>query len=207
MTAPVTRWWWIRHAPVIGFEGVAYGDGDVPCDISDGTRFSRLSAALPKGAVWVASPLSRARQTALALGGTPTLEPHLAEQHFGAWQGRRWEELQDGTGGVCETFWADPGNSAPPGGESFAQVIARTARVIDRLTEEHSGRDIVAVAHGGTIRAAVALALGLEATRALAVAIGNLTITRLDHMGGPILSGRGGIWRVNLVNGDLCGPS
>ena len=38
---------------------------------------------------------------------------------------------------------------------------------IERLNEEHRGRDIVAVTHGGTIRAALALALGIPLQAAL----------------------------------------
>ena len=36
-------------------------------------------------------------------------------------------------------------------------------RLIERLNEKHRGRDIVAVTHGGTIRAALGLALGIPA--------------------------------------------
>lgn len=203
----VTRWWWIRHAPVVGLDGIAYGNGEVPCDTSDRAWFEALSAVLPENAVWIASPLGRAIETARALGGEPALEPDLEEQHFGQWQGRRWDELHGGEGDLHAAFWSDPGNNAPPGGESFAAVIARTARVVDRLTALHAGRDLVAVAHGGTIRAAVAHALGLEATRALSVAIQNLSLTRLDHMGGPTLNGQGNVWRIVQVNGTLCGRS
>jgi len=61
----------------------------------------------------------------------------------------------------------------------------------------HAGRDIIAVAHGGTIRAALALALGLEPEAALAFTIENCPITRIDHVNGP---GVGNDWRVVTVN-------
>ena len=34
-TPVVTRWWWIRHAPVVGTHGKVYGQMDVDCDVSD----------------------------------------------------------------------------------------------------------------------------------------------------------------------------
>ncbi len=61
---------------------------------------------------------------------------------------------------------------------------------IEELTAEHRGRDIVAVAHGGTIRAAIALALNLGPQGGLAFAIENCSLTRLDHYAGP--TGRDG---------------
>jgi len=61
----------------------------------------------------------------------------------------------------------------------------------------HAGRDIVAVAHGGSIRAAVAHALGLAPEAALALSVDTLSLTRLDHIAGP---GAGQDWRVAQLN-------
>ena len=72
--------------------------------------------------------------------------------------------------------------------------------VIARLTEAHAGRDIVAVAHGGSIRAALALALDLDPDLALGFATENLSTTRIDHVDGP---GLGGTWRVGFVNARI----
>ena len=78
-----------------------------------------------------------------------------------------------------------------------APAIARVAPAIDRLTAEHAGADIVAVAHGGTIRAALAVALGLDPESALSFATETLSLTRLDH----IADDRDGAsWRVSTVN-------
>jgi len=68
-----------------------------------------------------------------------------------------------------------------------------------RLTAAYRGRDIVAVAHGGSIRAALAVALGIEAERALAFSIDNCSLTRLDHIAGPGADDEGQ-WRINAVN-------
>ena len=90
-----------------------------------------------------------------------------------------------------------PAHEAPPGGESFIDVIGRVSAAIHRLVEAHPGQDIIAVAHGGTIRAALALALGLDPEAALAFTIENCSITRIDHIDGP---GMGHGWRVVTVN-------
>jgi len=83
------------------------------------------------------------------------IDADLAEQHFGDWQGLTYVEIAE-KHGDNHLFWLAPPEQRPPGGESFVDLRDRTVKSIDRLTEEHRGRDIVATAHGGTIRAALA---------------------------------------------------
>jgi broad specificity phosphatase PhoE len=121
----------------------------------------------------------------------------LAEQHFGEWQGLTYDELQLSRAGDFHRFWHAPAHEAPPGGESFTAVIERVSSAIHRLVEAHPGCDIIAVAHGGTIRAALALALGLDPEASLAFTIENCSITCIDRIDGP---GMGHGWRVVTVN-------
>ncbi len=199
----VTRWWWIRHAPVVGHHGRLYGNNDVSVDVSDRPRFEALGRILPQDAVWLASSLRRTHETAEAIqaAGHPVpgwdVEADLREQSFGDWQGRTWKEVEDALGEDAHKHWVAAAAFAPPGGESFVSVIGRVETVIAHRTARHAGTDIVAVAHGGTIRAALALALGLHPERALAFAIDNLSVTRIEHMEDPR---QGEAWRVVSVN-------
>ena len=201
-----TRWWWVRHAPVVTSGGKIYGQKDVPCDTSDTASFEGLAAMLPAGAVWVTSHLCRAIDTAAAIvtagaASQPVLrEPDFAEQSFGHWQDHSWDDLQQENSVQYQAFWESPGRNAPPGGESFADLIARTDKAIKRLNTAHQGRDIVAVTHGGTIRAALAIALDVEPINALSLKIDNLSLTRLDHFGGGQFKGQGSNWRIDGVN-------
>ncbi len=206
----LTRWWWVRHAPGVGVNGVIYGANDVDCDVSDKAQFRVLAEALPVGAVWVTSHLSRAKKTARALAETgaeagldfpePTIEEDLGEQNFGDWQGLSWDQMRETDAETYDAFWADPARSRPPGGESFADLIVRTGAVIERLTAEHAGRDIVAIAHGGTIRAALAVALELAPEQGMAISFDTLSVSILEHVKGGLLRGAGGVWRVVGVN-------
>jgi broad specificity phosphatase PhoE len=213
MAEPVvtTRWWWIRHAPVHNPERRLYGQNDLPAICEGNVCFPPLAAALPRNAVWLTSQLQRTRQTAEAV--IPHLvghdapeflvEPDIAEQHFGQWQGMTFLELQAHLGDNFADFWRNPAKERPPGGESFADVIARVGRVIERMNRSHAGRDIVAFAHGGSIRAALAHTLGLAPDAALSFQIDNLTLTRLDHVlthDGSPAPGAMRPWRINLVN-------
>ena len=51
-TGQVTRWWWVRHAPVPNPEGRCYGQFDKDCDVSNDALFKHQAQMLPKGAVW-----------------------------------------------------------------------------------------------------------------------------------------------------------
>ena len=204
MTRTVTRWWFVRHAPVVGHEGRIYGSNDVPADVSDSATFCRLAGSLPDDGLLVSSHLSRAQHTAEALigGGLRCdgriIEQDLGEQNFGHWQGRTWEDISAQEEAVgAHKFWTAPASHAPPGGESFHDVVERVGGVIRRLTNDHSGRDIIAVIHGGSIRAALAHALALDPEIALGFATEYLSTTRLDHVSGE---GAGGNWRVAFVN-------
>ena len=212
MSEIATRFWWVRHAPV-GHGGRIYGQADLSCDCSQDAVFAGLAGQLPGGAVWVTSTLRRTHETAAAIirAGVagPELIPgpeamaiaDLAEQHFGAWQGLTYDELRQSRNGDFHRFWHAPAHQAPPGGESFVALIDRVARTIHQLAAAHAGRDIIAVAHGGTIRAALAVALSLDPEAALAFSIDNCSLTRIDRIDGP---GMGHGWRVVTVNRPGC---
>ena len=208
MSEVATRLWWIRHAPV-DHGGRIYGQLDLSCDCSETAIFTGLAEQLPRDAVWVTSNLRRTHETAMAIirAGLPGPEripgpealaiDDLAEQHFGEWQGLAHDELHRLRAGDFHRFWHAPAHEVVPGGESFLTVIERVSRAVSRLVETYARCDIIAVAHGGTIRAALALALGLEPEAALAFTIENCSITRIDRIDGP---GMGHGWRVVRVN-------
>lgn len=202
----VTRWWWIRHAPVTDQMGKLYGALDVDCDCGERPAFERLAKALPTSALWVTSHLKRTHQTAAAIqdaghdGPTPVFLEALGEQSFGHWQGHRWNEIAEKFAEESRAFWQDPTRTAPMGGESFSDLITRCGKAIDALNQQQQGRDIIAVTHGGTIRAAIAHALRLNPEDAMAIVIDNLSLTRIDHLSIPALSGKGSSWSVLGIN-------
>jgi alpha-ribazole phosphatase len=206
--ATTTRFWWVRHAPV-AHDGRIYGQQDMPCDCSDDAAFAGLARQLPRDAVWLTSNLRRTHETARAIvrAGLPGPDPipgpgalalaDFAEQSFGDWQGLTYEELRHSRGGAFHRFWHAPANERAPGGESFVDVMARVSAATYQVLDANRGRDIIAVAHGGTIRAALGLALGLSPEECLAFTMDNCAITRIDHVDGP---GMGHPWRVVTVN-------
>mgnify|MGYP001806500294 FL=1 len=197
-TPSITRWWLVRHGPVPCPHGRIHGQLDVACDVSDDDDFRQLARRVPAYALLVESGLMRCRQTSGALEAAglvlppPLIEPDLMEQNFGRWQGRSWADLEAAKEPELADFWRDPAHSAPPGGESFAEMCLRVKAALDHFNLSHGGRDILAVVHAGTIRAALAIALGLDPAQALRFSIQPLSLTRLD----VTVEG----WRVECVN-------
>lgn len=199
----VTRWWWVRHAPLTLPPGAMVGRMDAEADLSDVAMIEGARCRLPPGAVWLTTPLSRSRLSAQALApDQPILcVPDLTEQDFGRWQGRTHAEVWETERETAARFWDDPAGTPPPGGESFAALCGRVAAAVARETAAHAGRDIVMIGHAGPIRAAMALALGLPPAGALSVMADHWRLFRLDHLA---IDGQPGQWRLAGANIPPC---
>jgi broad specificity phosphatase PhoE len=198
-----TRFWLIRHALVAeNARLIVYGTMDVElCPHTLETQapmYAALARRLPRPAAWLASPLSRTQRTAAAIfrAGYPaqtlTIVPGLIELAFGDWQGQPHADVAARLTLPPHGFWPLAGAERPPGGESMADGIVRLGETMERLAETYPDQDVVAVSHGGAIRAAVAHAVGISADNALHFSIENISLTRLDR------TPRG--WRVACVN-------
>ena len=200
---PTARLFLIRHALVEpSARATLYGDADVAlCALAlaaDAACYRWLARRLPAPALWVTTPLQRTRHTAAAIfaagypEAAPEVEPALAEQHLGAWQGITHEALTERLSHPPHPFWPHGADERPPGGESISDVIARVGPVLERLADRVPGGDAVVVAHGGTIRAAIAHAMALSPEQALRFSVKNLSLTRLERQDRQ--------WRVASVN-------
>lgn len=179
-----------------------YGDMDVAiCALTmaqDTAAYRWLAARLPSGARWFTTPLTRTRATAVAIfaAGYPEaeleVEPRFVEQHLGEWQGITHEEFTARLTEPPHPFWPHSAGERPPGGESLGDVIGRVGPALNGMADEMRGQDVVIIAHGGSIRAAVAHAMGLDPHQAFQFSVRNLSLTRLENHAGH--------WRVASVN-------
>ena len=156
----------VRHASTEwNVQGRMQGRRDVPlCDAGRAdVRRWRLPADLADAADCVASPLSRAFDTAAALcGRPPRIEPALIEMDWGAWEGWRHADLQARYGDDFVRNAARGLDFRPPGGESPRDVIARVTRWLSAIAAGE--RPLVAVSHNGVLRALVSIATGWDMT-------------------------------------------
>lgn len=184
--------YWVRHGPT--HKKTFVGHRDVAADLSDHGQIARVSAALPPRALVVSSDLMRSVDTATALQGSRRRLPHrkgLREFDFGDWDGLHFSKVADGWPDLSRAYWENPGDIAPPNGESWNAASARINAEIAQVLQDHPGHDIIAVAHFGTILTQVAQAAGITPYRALAHRIDNFSITEIQMRPSP------GVARIN----------
>lgn len=188
----MTRWWWVRHGPT--HQKAFTGWRDVPADLSDTAQIGRLADYLPGAATVVSSDLIRAAHTADAIQRSKPRLPHdgaLREFDFGDWDGLHFSEVAARDPDLSRRYWEQPGDVAPPRGESWNSAAARVRHSVDRLNAQgHS--DIIAVAHFGIILTQLQRASGQSPYEVLAQPIDPLSVTQLSFDGTA--------WQVGVVN-------
>lgn len=146
-----------------------------------------------------ASDLRRAVQTAeIILDGTgvPLVASHLIrELHFGCFEGLTIEQIRDTYPEEYRAWATDLVTVAPPGGETLRQQCDRAGEFLADLTREDGGGRYLVVAHGGSIRALLFEALGLDLRLYWRVAVANASLTVVAYAGKK--------WRLRLLN-DVC---
>ena len=175
----------LRHGETVRPDALL-GVTDVPLSEKGWAQIDRQTSGRTWDAV-VTSPLIRARapaeRIATALGLEVEIAADWAEIDFGAWDGHDLATLRadSKTSGLLQSLYADPESLAAPGGETFADVKGRVARAIAALAVRE-GRLLV-VAHGGTIRTALSLALDIPLAKlwALRIDCGTRVTVTLGH--------------------------
>ena len=132
------------------------GHRDIPLN---GLGRAQASAAAPSIAalrpeVIVSSDLSRARDTAAAVGAATGLpvsnDIRLRETNLGEWEGLTRDEVVAKWPAEWERWRTTSAHNSPPGGESRWQVAERASAVVDELDTGHAQRALLVV-HGGLI--------------------------------------------------------
>ncbi|MEX0970585.1 MAG: histidine phosphatase family protein [Paracoccaceae bacterium] len=186
------RLWLVRHGPTHSKEPVGWRD--LPADLSDSAAIARLRAALPEGAPLVSSDLSRAVATgdAIASGARFDHNAALREINFGRWDGVAHDALPAKDAPLARQFWEQPGDIAPPEGESWNTMAARVTQAVDLLCAYHTG-DLVVVAHFGALLSIIQRAAAIPPAAAFSFTLAPLSLSRVDFLA-P------GKWRIERVN-------
>lgn len=185
------RLWWVRHAPTHAKSMIGWTD--IEADLSDKQAFERLATSLPEGAPIISSDLRRTVATARMLSdGRPllTVDQDLREIHFGAWEGLTFDQVNAQDPEALSAFWEQPGANSPPQGESWNDLQKRVNAAVDRLILRPE-KDIVVVAHFGSILCQVQRARNISTTQVFAQKIDNLSLTCLAF---------DGVWEPEIVN-------
>jgi broad specificity phosphatase PhoE len=120
----------------------------------------------------------RASETARIIAGALGLPlekiPDLHEREIGSHRGRSYDSFFDEPDYDPRRPWA----WKPEGGESYEDVQARVAPILDRLAATHPTRDVVVVSHGGVMTCLWAYVTG---TWANAYTPANCGIVLIEH--------------------------
>lgn len=166
----------LRHGSVVHLEErVVRGQADVelsPAGREQSRRLARwLAAHEPAPDVLVGSDLGRCRELGELLAERSRVRydarSELREQHMGAWQGRTWAEVTREDARRVSAYWSDYAGVAPPGGESFADLVTRVVAWWEGARPACDGRRVWIVTHVGVIRAFACHWLGVAPSHAL----------------------------------------
>lgn len=180
MTSSRPTIYFIRHGETDwNAEGRLQGQKDIPLNAlgraqaEEAGRRLQYIAPHAKDVAYVASPMSRTRETMERLRLTIDLAPgdyaldeRLVELTFGSWEGLTWKEVRKLHPEDAAKRERDKWNYVPPGGESYAMLIERVRPVLESIK-----RETVIVAHGGVARAFLALACHVQEQQAASIDI------------------------------------
>lgn len=141
----------IRHALPDFPDGkrMCIGTTDIPLGEQGLLQAAEMAKKLPSITAVFSSPLTRAVQTAEAIGLPVTILPGLREMFAGEWDGLTFEEIRQKYPELYAARGAD--RTIPlPGAEGHEEALARFASAMERSAALAPG-DFAVVAHGGII--------------------------------------------------------
>lgn len=160
--------YFLRHTKVDVAPGLCYGQTDVKLAPSFPAEKEVIRQSLA-GIIFdkvFSSPMLRCRHLAEAIAGRMNVQvdPRLMELNFGEWEGRHWDEIsRDPYSG---RWFKDFVRMPCPEGESYSQLLNRSADFIDQLKGCKSDAKVLVVTHGGVMRSIFSLVTGLAPERA-----------------------------------------
>src|SRR5690606_16376925 len=96
-------------------------------------------------------------------------DARLRDQEMGKWQGRSWKDVMRDEDGAVRTFFAEFGESSPPGGESLGEAVERMLRWWTEVMPDAAGKSLVAVLPGSLLTGFAAAVLGMRLSRCLSL--------------------------------------
>jgi broad specificity phosphatase PhoE len=168
------------------------GHADPPLNRTGRAQAVDLSVALmaEELAAVYSSPLRRALETAEVVAASHGLEPvpvdDLREVDVGSWSGLTRAEIEERFPAQFAR-WLDYGQGWEDG-ETYEEMGRRAVDALLRLAAAHDGERVLAVTHGGPIRAAFAFADGTThaEARRLGPRIGNTFVAELAVADGAL---------------------
>ena len=141
----------IRHGQpdFPGGKGMCLGSTDIPMGEAGLIQAADMARVLPPVCAVFSSPLTRALQTAQAIGMPVTILQDLREMHAGEWDGLTFDQIRERYPELYAARAADL--TLPlPGAEDHRDGLARFSTAMEVAAQQAPG-DFAVVAHGGII--------------------------------------------------------
>jgi len=189
----ITKLCLIRHGETNwNAERRLQGHTDIPLNTKGLQQARQMAQALKTTKllfdVLYTSDLQRAADTANAIvelfGVEARVDSALRERHFGALQGLTIQEASLLQPEIWQAHITRDLEHELEGGESIEQFALRVQNVLDKIQEQHSGKTILLVSHGGTLDMMYRIA-SKQALRAERVAsVPNASLNWITHQQG-----------------------
>ena len=113
----------------------------------------------------------------------------LREIGFGAWEGKRAEQLMEHDADIIYRFWRDPLNNTPPGAERLIDFQQRITSKWQQIVTQYQGEHLLLVGHAGMMRMILSHILGMPMDHLFRLQIPNAAVSRIqvDNFEGGVL--------------------
>lgn len=188
-----TRLCLIRHGETAwNAEKRLQGHIDIPLNTRGESQARQMAQALKDARlnfdVLFTSDLKRAVDTSAAVVQlfvvVAQVDSNLRERHFGALQGLSINEAPLVRPDIWQAHISRDLDHELEGGESIRQFALRVQRALDRIEEQHPGKTVLMVSHGGTLDMMYRIASNQALSTERVVSVPNASLNWLTHRPG-----------------------
>jgi len=190
----MTSLYLVRHGQTAwNKEEVFRGRTDIPLD-ETGLKEAELAGeyfeTLDIEAIY-SSPLSRARQTAQKISRFHSLDVQalegLLDMSFGRWEGHSLKEVKETDGERYRQWREEPHLLRLPGGETLAEVRARTMSTLEEVIRKHPEKTVILVSHRVINKVLICGILGLDDSHFWQIQQDTTAINLIQHRNGKYI--------------------
>ena len=183
----------IRHGETTwNAERRLQGHTDIPLNAKGVLQARQMAQAIKNSKllfdVLYTSDLRRAADTANAIvelfGVEARVDSALRERHFGSLQGLTIQEAPLRQPVIWQAHTARDLEHELDGGESIEQFALRVHTALDKIREQHSGKTILLVSHGGTLDMIYRIASKQDLRAERVASVPNASLNWITHQQG-----------------------
>jgi alpha-ribazole phosphatase len=153
----------VRHGKASDVEGRCIGQFDAALSREGVSQICSHDWSAYNASEIISSDLSRAQESARLIATQLSLpvspDKRLREMNFGEWDGRAWKDLEESDGTRLSEWMEHWTTAAAPGGETVDDLFGRVSQFLRSVArpDHNRVRNIIVVAHAGSIRAALCI--------------------------------------------------